>query len=214
MHSYFRKILRTVTCKIFRLCINQHWGLLRYYPHVVPDDATIQRWQLSEWDNYQEWINHHSILTSNQWKEQHNLAKKAPGKTKITIVTPVFNTETSILEECIISVRTQTSPFWELILIDDGSTKAETHAVLRSKICKDPRIRIIYSDNNSSAGISAATNKGIEAARGEYIVFFGIPERRDVVSVIYQNSVFNSVLYKCFGVTIHQVTFIAICELF
>jgi len=150
---------------------------LRYYPHVIPDDATLQRWQLSEWDPYKEWIDGHSMVTRSQWRKQHDLAKKSAGKTKITIVTPVFNTDPCILEECIFSVRIQTSPFWELILVDDGTTNKETHAVLRSKICRDPRIRVLYSSTGFSAGISAATNKGIDAAQGDYIVFLDHDDR-------------------------------------
>ncbi len=177
MHSLFRKILRTATCNAFRLCAKQHWGLLRHYPHVIPDDDTLERWQLSKWPVYKVWIDNHSLLTSKQWQEQHDLAKKTSGKTRITIVTPVFNTDPSILKECIFSVRIQTSPFWEFILTDDGSTNEKTLAVLQSRICKDPRIRILYSDKDSSTGISAASNKGIEAARGEYIVFLDHDDR-------------------------------------
>jgi len=177
MHSLFRKIVRTASCNIFRHVTKQHWSLLRYYPPVIPDDAILQRWQLSEWPQYKDWIDRHSLLTSNQWQEQYTVARKASGKVKITIVTPVYNTDPSILEECILSVRTQTSPFWELILVDDGSTNTETHSVLQSKFCRDPRIRVIYSTKDSLSGISAATNRGIEAARGEYIVFLDHDDR-------------------------------------
>ncbi|MBU1417894.1 MAG: glycosyltransferase [Proteobacteria bacterium] len=177
MHNLFRKIIRTATYNLFRHCTKQHWQLLRYYPPVTPDQETLQRWQHSEWPQYQDWIDRHSLLTTSQWQEQHNLAKKANGKTKITIVTPVYNTDPCILKECILSVRTQTSPFWELILVDDGSTNKETHTVLRSKFCRDPRIRVFYSEEDSSSGISSATNRGIDAARGEYIVFLDHDDR-------------------------------------
>ena len=162
---------------MFRRRTKQHWGLLRYYPPVTPNETTLQRWQSSEWAQYKDWIDRHSILTVNEWKKQYNLARKAQRKVKITIVTPVYNTESSVLEECILSIRTQTSPFWELILVDDGSTNKDTLTVLQSKICRDPRIRILYSENHSSSGISAATNHGIDAARGEYIVFLDHDDR-------------------------------------
>ncbi len=177
MNNLFRKIVRTATCNIFRQCTNKHWSLLRYYPPVIPDEATLQRWQSSEWEQYKDWIDRHSLLTVDEWKKQYNLARNARRTIKITIVTPVYNTEPSILEECILSIRTQTSPFWELILVDDGSTNQDTLTVLQSKICRDPRIRILYSDNCSSSGISAATNRGINAARGEYLVFLDHDDR-------------------------------------
>jgi O-antigen biosynthesis protein len=177
MHNFFRKITRLITCGFFRRVARRHWNLLRYYPHLQPDDATLQRWQLSEWETYKNWIDRHSLTTPEQWNEQHNLAKRSDGKTRITIVTPVFNTPPHILTECILSVRTQTSPFWELILVDDTSTSSETQTVLRSRICKDPRIRILYSHPDQEKGISAATNRGIDAARGEYIAFLDHDDR-------------------------------------
>ena len=162
---------------MFRQLTKQHWRLLRYYPPVIPNKATLQRWQSSEWQEYKDWIDRHSLLTIKQWKTHYNLAKKANSNVKITIVTPVYNTEPSILEECILSIRTQTSPFWELLLVDDGSTNKDTLTVLQSKICRDPRIRILCSDNHSSSGISAATNRGIDTAHGEYIVFLDHDDR-------------------------------------
>jgi O-antigen biosynthesis protein len=175
--TLIRKTLRPATCALFRLLAARDWALLRYYPHVVPDDETLKRWQTSEWPAYQDWLDQHSILTSEQWRRQHNLAKKASGKIRISIVTPVFNTDPRILTECILSVRVQTSPFWELILIDDRSANTETLAVLRSGICRDPRIAVIFSDRESPGGISAASNRGIAAARGEFIVFLDHDDR-------------------------------------
>ncbi|HHO47825.1 MAG TPA: glycosyltransferase, partial [Desulfobacteraceae bacterium] len=153
------------------------WGFLRYYPHVVPDDETLRRWQTSEWPAYQDWLDRHSILTREQWRRQHNLAGKASGKIRISIVTPVFNTDPPILTECILSVRVQTSPLWELVLVDDRSTREETRRVLRSGICRDPRITVIFSEPESPGGISAASNRGIAAARGEFIVFLDHDDR-------------------------------------
>ncbi len=177
MHNFFRKIARLITCGFFRRVTRHHWNLLRYYPHLQPDDATLQRWQLSEWETYKNWIDRHSLTTREQWNEQHNIAKRSDGKTRLTIVTPVFNTPPHILTECVLSVRTQTSPFWELILVDDISSSSETQAVLHSRICKDPRIRILYSHPDQQKGISAATNRGIDAARGEYIAFLDHDDR-------------------------------------
>ncbi|MDW7773267.1 MAG: glycosyltransferase [Desulfobulbaceae bacterium] len=177
MDNLFRKILRSASCWLFRFGTKYRWDLLRYYPHVIPDDDTMHRWQRSEWPEYQQWIDRHSLLTSGQWREQHELAKKDNGKIKITVITPVFNTDPRILEECILSVRTQTTPFWEFILIDDKSTSTETKRVLKSRICKDPRIRILYTNRDSSKGISVATNKGLQAARGDYIVFLDHDDR-------------------------------------
>jgi len=175
--SLVRKILRPAAYAPFRLLAARNWTFLRYYPHVVPDDTALKRWQTSEWPAYQDWLDRHSVLTREQWLQQHKQAKKASANIKISIVTPVFNTDPRILTECILSVRVQTSPFWELILVDDRSANAETLLVLRSAICRDPRITVIFSDRESPGGISAASNRGIAAAQGEFIVFLDHDDR-------------------------------------
>ena len=63
------------------------------------------------------------------------------------------------------SVFSQSFPDWELIVVDDGSTD-DTAELLKNY--KDPRIRYYYQENH---GRSAARNKGIELANGEYICF-------------------------------------------
>ena len=84
----------------------------------------------------------------------------------ISIIVPVYNTE-RYLPACIDSVRNQTYTDWELLLVDDGSSDSS------GRICDqyaelDPRIRVVHKSNN---GVSAARNTGIDAAKGEYLVF-------------------------------------------
>jgi len=80
-----------------------------------------------------------------------------------------------VLYECIISVRAQAYPYWQLILIDDGSSNTETHKLLTSAVCKDPRIKVCFCAE--SRGISKATNLGIEKSTGEYVVFLDHDDR-------------------------------------
>ncbi len=85
---------------------------------------------------------------------------------KISAIVPVYNTEKQV-GRCIDSIRAQTYPEWELILVDDGSTDGSL-AVLKEYEKKDSRITIIHQDN---AGPGLARNTGIEHASGDYIVF-------------------------------------------
>lgn len=85
---------------------------------------------------------------------------------KISVVIPVYNTEKQV-SRCIDSIRAQSYPDWELILVDDGSTDGSLN-VLRDYEKKDSRIKVIYQDN---AGPGLARNTGIKQASGNYLVF-------------------------------------------
>ena len=84
----------------------------------------------------------------------------------ISLIVPVYNVA-EFLPACIESVLAQTFRDFELILIDDGSTDNSLQ-VLREYEKKDARIRVIEQEN---AGVSAARNAGLDAARGDYIGF-------------------------------------------
>jgi GT2 family glycosyltransferase len=88
----------------------------------------------------------------------------------ISIITPVFNTPAAWLGEAIDSVLAQAYENWELILIDDGSTLAETVVLLTTVAARDPRIVVVRRE--STGGISAASNSGLERARGEWVSLF------------------------------------------
>ena len=92
-------------------------------------------------------------------------ARRLPYRPLISIITPVYNTDPRWLRACIESVRVQAYDNWELCLADDGSTRAETRAVLEEQT--DPRIKITYLETN--ARISAASNAALALASGEFI---------------------------------------------
>src|SRR5205814_595477 len=87
----------------------------------------------------------------------------------ITIITPVFNTPVAWLEECVQSVLNQIYEEWELILVDDNSTDPELLKVLPELPARDERIVLTRSDKRG--GISAASNRGLQTAKGEWIGF-------------------------------------------
>lgn len=81
----------------------------------------------------------------------------------ISVVMPTFNGE-RFLRPAIESILAQTFAAFELIVIDDGSTDA-TPQILAS--FHDPRIVLLANPRN--LGIAASTNRGLAAARGEFI---------------------------------------------
>lgn len=84
----------------------------------------------------------------------------------ISIIVPVYNTENT-LERCVRSLREQTYSDIEILLVNDGS-KDGSLAVCRRFAQEDSRVRVIDKPNG---GVSSARNAGLDAARGDYVMF-------------------------------------------
>jgi len=82
---------------------------------------------------------------------------------KLSIIIPYYNTY-ELTEKLINSLLPQLTTFTELIVIDDGC-KEELLDYYEDETLN---IKIIHQENK---GVSAARNKGIEMAQGEYIAF-------------------------------------------
>ncbi len=85
----------------------------------------------------------------------------------ISLIVPVHDVASAWLEACVVSVISQTYPFWELCLCDDASTDAGTLAVLARLQGIDPRIKLRRTACN--LGISGASNLCVEMATGAYV---------------------------------------------
>jgi glycosyltransferase involved in cell wall biosynthesis len=87
----------------------------------------------------------------------------------VSIVIPVHNAA-SFICEALASAYAQDGLSIEVIVVDDGSTDGSLE-IARSH---HPGIRAIRQVN---AGIGAARNRGVEAARGEYLAFLDADDR-------------------------------------
>lgn len=85
---------------------------------------------------------------------------------KISIIVPIYNTEV-FLRMCLDSIKAQTFSDFEVLMINDGSPDNSEEICLEYANLDD-RFRYIYKENG---GLSDARNCGLEAARGEYIMF-------------------------------------------
>ncbi|QEH32816.1 Putative glycosyltransferase EpsH [Aquisphaera giovannonii] len=88
---------------------------------------------------------------------------------KFSVIVPVYNTREAWLREMLGSVLGQTYPHWELICVDDASPSPRVREVLEEFAASDPRIVPILERRNR--GVAAATNRGLEAASGDYVAF-------------------------------------------
>lgn len=84
----------------------------------------------------------------------------------VSIIVPIYKVE-PYLTQCIESIRNQTVKEIEIILIDDGSPDGSPEMCDRFA-GEDGRIRVIHQEN---AGVSAARNRGMEMAVGEWLMF-------------------------------------------
>lgn len=84
----------------------------------------------------------------------------------VSVIVPVHNSM-PYLEECLASILAQTTPAFEIICIDDGSTD-DSARFLDETARTHESIVVVHQP---CAGVSAARNAGIERARGAFILF-------------------------------------------
>lgn len=85
---------------------------------------------------------------------------------EISIIVPVYNAENSLIK-CLDTLKNQTFPNIEIVLINDGSTDSSLKICLE-QATNDSRIKVFSKKNG---GVSSARNYGINKAIGEYIIF-------------------------------------------
>lgn len=93
-------------------------------------------------------------------------------ETQISVIVPVYNGET-YLEACIESIKNQTYPNLEIIIVNDGSTDGT--AGICSKL--QDAYENVHIITMRDEGVSAARNAGIEAAKGDFLTFVDADDR-------------------------------------
>ncbi len=91
-------------------------------------------------------------------------------KEPVSIIVPTYNRE-ALLGGALDSILAQTYPYFEIIVVDDGSTD-NTGAGLKKY--QDDRISVVRQENK---GPAAARNAGIKAARYDLLAFLDSDDR-------------------------------------
>lgn len=111
---------------------------------------------------------------------------------KISVIIPVYN-KADYIQECLDTVKEQTLKEIEIICVNDGSTDNSAEIIERN-LQDDQRIILINKENG---GAASARNKGLETAKGEFVIFMDpddwYPEN-DVLEVLYNTAKNHDVL--------------------
>lgn len=144
-------------------------------PAAWPLDASMDHVR------YREWLARGRVgraLPPERWSSAPNLARRWAGRAGVgagrgaeaalfSVVVPVYRPDLWYLRRCVESVRAQRWGDWELCLCDDGSGNPELGAWLRRLTRWDRRVRVTANPRN--LGISAATNRAMALASGQFV---------------------------------------------
>ncbi|MDO5292492.1 MAG: glycosyltransferase [bacterium] len=114
----------------------------------------------------------------------------------VSVIIPIYNAA-SYLEKCIESVIQQTYEKLQIILINDGSTDNSLEICNKFRK-KDIRIEVISTENE---GVSAARNKGLASAKGQYLCFMDSDDyiETNMIERLYKRYVNTSVQLSICG---------------
>lgn len=99
-------------------------------------------------------------------KNTSRIRKQPASEIWMTVITPYYNAG-KYFEQTFWSVISQTFPWFEWLIVDDGSDREEDIAVLERFAAMDARIRVIRQKNS---GLAAARNTGFFHAAAEIVV--------------------------------------------
>lgn len=88
------------------------------------------------------------------------------GDTKVSVIVPIYKVE-KYLRECVDSILNQTYENLDVVLVNDGSPD-NCPQICDKYAEKDVRVNVVHKKNG---GLSSARNAGINAAKGEYLLF-------------------------------------------
>lgn len=89
---------------------------------------------------------------------------------RVSVLTPIYNTNPSHLREMIESILNQTFTDFEFLILNDSPDNKEIEKIVLEYAKQDKRVK--YFKNDKNMGITPSRNKLLKMARGEYIAIF------------------------------------------
>lgn len=87
----------------------------------------------------------------------------------VSIIVPTYNLE-NYIGDCINSILNQSMKNFELILVDDCSCD-RTKEIIKEYIDSEESTNIILLENDQNMGAGYSRNRGLDIARGKYLLF-------------------------------------------
>ena len=87
----------------------------------------------------------------------------------VSVVVPSCN-RCDMLRRCLDALAVQTHRAYEVVVIDDGSSDG-TGAMVAGVASAHPQMQLVYLRNDRNLGANPSRNRGIAAARGEFVAF-------------------------------------------
>ena len=148
-------------------------------------EKTLEKMKDKELTDYEKWILENTPTDQEIYAQTKFRFKKRP---KISIVIPLYNTDTEFFRELLYAIHNQTYKNWELCLADGSNEELKD---IKSMVANDKRIKYKFLGKNE--GISGNTNSALEMATGEFVSLLdhddmlSIDALYEIVKVINEN---------------------------
>ena len=158
-----------------------HRKYLKYEKNI--ERKKLPKEDENHFSDYEKWIEANTPTDQEIELQEKTKFKKRP---KISIVVPLYNTNTDFFRELLYTVHCQTYKNWELILTDGSEEPLEE---IKKMVEIDKRIKYKFLGENK--GISENTNCAIEMATGDYISLLDHDDMLDITALYEVVKVIN-----------------------
>lgn len=93
-----------------------------------------------------------------------------PKTPRVSVLTPIYNTNPEHLRDMIESILNQTFTDFEFLILNDSPDNKEIEKIVLEYAKRDKRVQ--YMKNETNMGITPSRNKLLKMARGEYLAIF------------------------------------------
>ena len=185
-------------CRCFLTDDNLMEVLGEHRPSVIVsfgEESSFKSLLAAPWEMRKRWVN---IPDTEDLTEAgaktfacylHNVLNKRADLPLVTVFTPAYKTGPKIMRPYN-SLKNQTYPNWEWVIIDDSDDGGETFEMLSEMANQDPRIQL-YREYRHTGNIGRLKHSACKLGRGDYLVELDhddelTPEALGLVVAAYQ----------------------------